>query len=410
MLGTSPARVSAPADLRRLNLSRVLNHLRDNGTSARSEIATATGLVRGSITGLVGVLLAEGLVREVDESLNRGRSAPKLAIDGRDRAVLVIELTVDRFNVFCCDLAERPIFDEHARHGGASSDPAHILDIGATLARRGMDAVAAHGARLERAVFVIAAPVSDETGHVPISVDLGWTDVDLRGLFLSLLPELTCPLSLVGDARVGGWAEYQHLRRNDEPGLTDMVYLKSDTGIGGIVVTRGEVLIGSHGMAFTPGHMSVDPDGQRCGCGQSGCLVTVAGPEVVLTRAGLAGLLTAEGVTTAVDTLLERANAGDPDALAALASAGEWLGRFANLLLVALDPAVIVLGGYWAAAIEHLRMGTSRTFRVLAPGAADLYTDTMIRPAALGIRANIIGAVDLAVRACFDQIATSEGI
>lgn len=410
MLGTSPARVSAPADLRRLNLSRVLNHLRDNGTSARSEIATATGLVRGSITGLVGVLLAEGLVREVDESLNRGRSAPKLAIDGHDRAVLVVELTVDRFNVFCCDLAERPIFDEHARHGGAGSDPEHILGIGAGLARKGMDAVAAHGARLERAVFVIAAPVSDETGLVPISVDLGWTDVDLRGIFRSLLPELTCPLSLVGDARMGGWAEYQHLRRSGADDLTDMVYLKSDTGIGGIVVTRGEILVGGHGMAFVPGHMSIDPNGEPCACGQRGCLVTVAGPEVVVTRAGLGAVLAADGVTTAVDTLLERADAGEPAALAALAAAGEWLGRFMTLLLVGLDPTVIVLGGYWAAAFDHLRAGMAHTFGVLAPGAGELYSDSTVRAAALGAKANIVGAVDLAVRACFDQAETAEGI
>jgi len=410
MLGSSPARVSAPADLRRLNLARVLNHLRDHGPSARSEIAAATGLVRGSITGLVGVLLAQGLVREVDESLNRGRSAPKLAIDGRDRVVLVVELTVDRFNVFCCDLAERPLFDEHVRHGGANSDPEHVLDVGAALVRRALAVVDERGARLLRTVLVVAAPVSDETGHVPISVDLGWTDVDLRGLVLARLPELASSLSLVGDARMGGWAEYQQLRRAGEADLADMVYLKSDTGIGGIVVTRGEILVGGHGLAFVPGHMAIDPNGAECACGQRGCLVTVAGPEVVVIAAGLGDLLADQGVTTAVSELLRRADAGDAAAREAMGSAAMWLGRFLNLLLVGLDPSVIVLGGYWAAAIDYLRPGIDQFFSVFAPGARAAYGKHMVRPATLGLRANIIGAVDQAIRACFDEAAVSEEV
>lgn len=409
-MGSSSTRVSAPADLRRLNLARVLNHLRDQGSSARSEIAAATGLVRGSITGLVGVLLAHGLVRELDEPLSRGRSAPKLAIDGRNRVVLVVELTVDRFNVFCCDLAERPLFDEHVRHGGGRSDPEQMLDVGAELVRRALAVVDERAARLVHTVLVVAAPVVEETGHVPISVDLGWTDVDLRGLFLARLPELASSLSLVGDARMGGWAEYQRLRRAGAADLTDMVYLKSDTGIGGIIVTRGEILVGGHGLAFAPGHMAIDPNGAQCACGQRGCLVTLAGPEVLVTAAGLGGLLADQGVTTAVRELLRRADAGDTAAREAMASAGVWLGRFLNVLLIGLDPSVIVLGGYWAEAIDYLRPGMDQSFHSFAPGAREAYGQNTVRPATLGWRANIIGAVDQAIRASFDEVATPEEV
>lgn len=406
MLGSPPPRVTAPADLRRLNLVRVLNCLRDRGSASRSELAAATGLVKGSITGLVGVLLAEGLLRELDDAPRRGRSAPSLAIDGSSRAVLAVELTVDRFTVFCCDLAERPIFDEDARHRGARADPEQIADVGAALIRRALDVLAERGLRLERAVFVVAAPVFGD-GHVPISVDLGWTDVDLGRLFRLRLPELTCPLSFVGDARMGGWAEYQHLRRTGSDELADLLYLKSGTGIGGIVVARGEILTGAHDMAFVPGHMVVDTDGELCGCGQRGCLVTVAGPEFVVSAAGLADLLAEHGVTSAVTELLARADAGDPDALAALTSAGEWLGRFLNLSLIGFDPGLIVLGGYWSPAIEYLLAGIERTFNPFAPGAHEVYSAAMIRPAALGERANLIGAVDLAIRTTFENLAAA---
>lgn len=395
-------RPSTPADVRRLNVSSILNFLRDHGPAARSEIAEATGLVRGSITGLVSVLSAEALVGEVETSLKRGRPAPMLTITGAHRAVLVMELRVDRFEAYACDLAENLIFEEGIEHAGPRSDPGHILDTCAIVVRKALAAVADHGAALEHLTFVVAAPVFADTGHVPISVDLEWIDVDLRGLFLERFPDLPCPVTFISDARMGGWAEYQHLRRNGHPDLADMVYMKSDTGIGGIQVIGGRVLRGAHDLAFTPGHMVVKTDGELCGCGQRGCLATVAGPEVVVTAAGLGQLLEAKGQTAAEDELLARAAADDPAAVSSLTSAGEWLGRFMNLLLVGSDPEVIVLGGYWARGFEYLLPGIRRQLNPFPASMAELYGRALIRPAELGDRANRLGAVDRAIRAIFD--------
>lgn len=163
-------------------------------------------------------------------------------------------------------------------------------------------------------------------------------------------------------------------------------------------------------MAFVPGHMAIDPTGLECACGQRGCLVTVAGPEVVVTAAGLGGVLAEEGVTTAVEELLARAEAGDPAARAALGTAGAWLGRFLNLLVVGLDPSAIVLGGYWARALDYLRDGIDEAFALLAPTAREAYHGPSVLPAALGARANVVGAVDQAIRACFDELTDSETV
>lgn len=59
-------------------------------------------------------------------------------------------------------------------------------------------------------MLVVAAPVIEDTGLVPISIDMDWHDIDLRGMLASRLPEIRCPIRFASDARIGGWAEYQH--------------------------------------------------------------------------------------------------------------------------------------------------------------------------------------------------------
>lgn len=405
MFASSGAQASAPADLRRLNIARILHFLRSHGPAARSEIAAATGLTKGSITGLAGFLISQGLVSEVNQTLRRGRPSPMLAIDGHDRAVLVLELTVDRFRLRACDLGERTLWERTAAHPGIKGDPEQVLQVGIELARESLAGLAAQRVRVEWVVVVVAAPVIT-TGHVPVSVDLGWRDVDVRGLITSALPEIADRLSIVADAWIGGWAEYQHLRRTVDPDLSHLLYLKSDTGIGGMQVADGRVVRGAHNLAFTPGHMVVDPAGAPCACGQRGCLVTIAGPEAVATAAGLGDILEREGVTSAVNALVASAQANEPAAIAALADAGAVLGRFIVMMIIASDPAVVVLGGYWAKVFEHLLPGVQDAVSGLPAEIWEVFPSSVFRPGALGADANLLGAADLAIGTVFDAIVS----
>ena len=92
----------------------------------------------------------------------------------------------------------------------------------------------------------------------------------------------------------------------------ELVYLKSNSGIGGALVSGGRVIEGAHGVGGALGHLAVVPDGVRCECGQVGCLVTVAGPDVLLERAGLSAAVAADGLGAALDELSRRILDGEP--------------------------------------------------------------------------------------------------
>ncbi len=59
-------------------------------------------------------------------------------------------------------------------------------------------------------------------------------------------------------------------------GLDDFAMLDISTGVGLGVMSRGRLLLGRSGFAGEIGHITVDIRGRRCGCGNRGCLETVA--------------------------------------------------------------------------------------------------------------------------------------
>ncbi|WP_337061167.1 ROK family transcriptional regulator [Kineococcus sp. G2] len=363
------ARSVAPADLRRHNLSLVVRHVRSHGPCARSEIAAATGLVRGSVTGLVGVLLSQGWLREVPGPPGRPTRSALVELDGAGLAVLALHVDGDGVRCRASDVAGRVLLWAQRGHRAAHPRPAAVADAASELVRRACADLAARGTAVARVVVVVSAPVTGTPPRVPVSIDLGWREVPLLELLAERLPGLDVPLSLINDANAAVLAEFGELRARPgaagAPPLTDVVLLKSDTGVGGAWITGSRLVTGSRGAAFEPGHVVVDPAGAPCSCGQRGCLAVVAGPHAVLRDGGLDALRRTAGARAALEELLVRADAGRARPVRALRRAGVAIGRVVATLVVLTDPQHVVLGGYWARALPHLRPGVEEALAAL---------------------------------------------
>jgi glucokinase len=118
----------------------------------------------------------------------------------------------------------------------------------------------------------------------------GWHDVNLRD---PLEARLGLPVLLENDANVAALAEFQ---LGVGQGVDSMVLLTLGTGIGGGLILNGRIWQGAWGMAGEIGHITVEPDGPRCGCGNRGCLEALAsGPALV--RQAREGISRGEGHT-----------------------------------------------------------------------------------------------------------------
>ena len=119
-----------------------------------------------------------------------------------------------------------------------------------------------------------------------------------------------------------------------------MFFIAIGTGIAGGLATAGVVEDGATGLSGEVGHLVVRPGGARCGCGNYGCLETVASASAIVgavARAVLTGQspLLREQCDGRVDTLTAAmvsaaADAGDPFALAAFERAGSAIGMAAS--------------------------------------------------------------------------------
>lgn len=171
--------------------------------------------------------------------------------------------------------------------------------------------------------------------------------------------------------------------------VDDLVLLTLGTGIGGGIVSNGNVLRGFLGMAGELGHITVVPNGNTCGCGNRGCVEKHASATAVTAMAKLLGL----GDTMSAKQVAELALAGNDKARAIYVAVGEALGITLAMLVNTFNfPLYLLSGGvigawdlFAPAMLEETRR-RSFTFRT---------TNTRIERAALGNDAGLFGAAYL---------------
>ncbi|MEW1960309.1 ROK family transcriptional regulator [Kineococcus sp. NPDC059986] len=382
------------SDVREHNRALVLQHLDAAGPTARAELAEVTGLAKSAVTVLVADLVAEGLVRDAAGGPDRsraGRPTQPLELDGSGWAVVTVQVLLDERRWLVTDLAGRVLGEGAEQARTPPADPEAVAAGVAGLAGRLAADLRRSRTRAVALQVVAPGPVLRGDRTVYRAVDLGWdAPVHLRDLVTAALPARSrLPVAVLNDADCATWAEFSALRA--EPGredLRDLVYVKSDTGIGGGAVVGGRLLTGSHGTAFEPGHLVVRTDGPACACGRRGCLAVLAGPEALLAATGLGSQASRDGLSAATAELLRRHRAGDARVVAAVREAVRWVGVGLDLAVIAVDPAVVVLdGGVLLAVLEE----SGGAFAALGPGL-----DVEVRTAARPGTAALHGASSLA--------------
>ncbi|MGH9823912.1 MAG: ROK family protein, partial [Blastocatellia bacterium] len=121
---------------------------------------------------------------------------------------------------------------------------------------------------------------------------------------------------------------------------------------------------GSSGFASEFGHMTMDPEGELCRCGNRGCWETQVSQAALFRRvkhhlsAGAASVLTEmvqrDMDNLTVDIVVSAARTGDPVALSALEHVGRCLGIGIASLVNALNPSLVVFGGILSLASDYL--------------------------------------------------------
>ena len=229
--------------------------------------------------------------------------------------------------------------------------------------------------------------------------NIDWRSEPLKA---KLQAHIDVPVTVDNDANAAGWAEYVYGAGRS---VQDMTMLTIGTGVGGAVITGGELFRGGFGAGAELGHMRIVPDGLPCGCGARGCIEMYGSgralqrfAEVIADNdpdgALLAEVRSATGRLTG-DNIGSLIAAGDPGAVKALRELGGWIGQAAASLGAVLDPEMFVIGGGVALAGDLLLDPIRESYLAHLP-ARGFHPEPKFRTAELVNDAGVVGAAALA--------------
>ncbi len=242
------------------------------------------------------------------------------------------------------------------------------------------------------AIGLGVAGLIDGSGRLAWGPNIAGTDIAFRQLAeaafgLPVIVDNDANFWAFGEGTFGAAAGYDHA-----------IVVTLGTGIGGGIIAGGQVYRGK-GFAGEFGHIVIDPDGDRCTCGNRGCWETfVSGRhldtlarEIVRREPGGLVAVEAGGESPTGSHMLAPAVAGDRSAIDAYCGVGEALGRGLAMLAVVLDPQIIVIGGAVAAAGDLLLSPARQAFRERFEGATHRPIPSIV-PSRLGANGGAIGA------------------
>ncbi len=400
-------------DLRRSNLGLVLRRLRDHGPRSRATLATDLAMTRSTVSTLVAELADRGLVREGKQQRHTvGRPGTAVELDGRAVYGIGAEVNVNHVSTVALDLAGRIVAERKLSLDARSIDAERVIDHLVYLVRETAADLDRFGGHLVGLTVGVAGLVDRQRDVLTMAPNLVWRDVPLGAMVREKLAA-GYPVTLDNEGNLAAKAE----ATPGDPERQDILVIFGEIGVGGGIVAGGQLLRGRQGFAGEFGHMIVQPRGRTCGCGRSGCWETVSGLQALLELAADPDDPIRNATMALDDRLAElnrRADLGDARTLAALDQVGSWVGVGAAVLTNALNPASIVLSGYYAAVGHHMRSAVEKELRagVLAPDAGG----TRVELSSLGFRAAVIGGATVALDSvfadptCVPRLVRAEGV
>ena len=345
--------------VRQINLSLIMNILRTDAPISRASLSQKTKLNKTTVSDLINELNERGFVRDLGmHSSGTGRPATLLTLNPGAGHIISCEIAVGYLEVLVTDFAPEVIWQAKELTPPNMSQQA-ILEHLLILLHQAVEKGKAASSNLLGIAVGIPGMVDRATGTLLFAPNLKWRNVPL----LALLEEqgFGAPIFVDNEANMAALGEHYF---GVAQGYNEILYLSGNVGLGGGLLHNGRIWRGANGVAAEFGHMTMDPQGELCNCGNYGCWETQISQNNLFKNVSIAvkggeDSLLSEQITNdpeclSVEMIVSAAQAGDPLALRSLEKTGRFLGIGIASLLNALNPEIVVLGGILSVASEFL--------------------------------------------------------
>lgn len=358
---------------------QILILLQQAGPLSRADLARRTGLARSTITAAVSSLLDERIVAESQRRKIDGRGRPSVAVSlaPGGRAAIGVDFGFRHVRGVAVDLAHNLMAFEELELG---SD--YTIQVGMNAAMKVVAQLKRKSGISDQNLIGIGVGLPSPTSHEGVTTRSAmipkWSGTNVKRLFEE---RISCPIVVENESRLAARAEHVW---GAAKGTQNFAYLKLHSGVGGAILANGIFISGQNGGAGELGHVSLDPIGPICRCGNRGCLEVYAGiPAVLAQIQSVHSDVTLQGLLA-----LYREN--DPAASRVLSDTAKRVAQVASMQCNALNPELVLIGGALAEAGKPF---VTRIKSEMEPLVLELNRGPRVEIGTLGRNASAMGGV-----------------
>lgn len=316
---------------RDINRDVVLELIRTKQPVSRADLSRLSGLQPSTISSIVDQLLTEKWISEGGSvRLPRGRRPTLLSLNSA-LVIIVADVRPNQATVAVVDLNGYFLSRQTVP---LTKDP-----------KRGTESLVAAmqklrqqhpGKSFEGIGISLPGRVDPVNQQLILAPNLPWKNYDIKGSIEQRIP-LQVEMDNAANACLLSELWFGHMN-----GVRNAVLVTISEGVGAAIFANGHLVIGNRGLAGEFGHIPIEPNGPRCGCGRNGCWELFASSRAAINYY----MELAPSVPRpSIIELLKVAEDGDEAAITALSRQATYLSKGLRIITTVLAPEVILLTG-----------------------------------------------------------------
>ncbi|MBN2853702.1 MAG: ROK family protein [Clostridia bacterium] len=320
--------MKSPDELRKFNTLKVLRFIADKKQGTKSEIARATNLTMVTVGNIINMMVErEVLMQDGIDSSNLGRNSVIYSFNLSKNHIIGINMGIDYISFREEDLEGNIIGRKYVQVE---------IDISYEEVLSMLVEYIKHKENILGVGITIPGVSNQETGKVEFLPNLK----SIKGQYLR--NDITAMTNLFTIVEKDVYAGAGLFRENGSKKSTALLSIKGGIGCG--VICNGSVLKGHDSMAGEIGHISINPDGPLCSCGQKGCIEKYAADYALSEQLGMG-----------LKDMVEAANMGDAECLDVLRKACDSLVILTGYINKFYNPEELFINSRWLEQVASIK-------------------------------------------------------
>lgn len=393
--------------MKQLNVSAVLKVIRDNGSLSRADVAKITGLTPASVTNITKMLIEDEYLVECKVGQSSGGRPPiMLELNPNARCVMGISIGVGMIDVVITNLSAEIILKKSIEINEERYDYDFVFKELVKLINEVIECSKIEKEKILGAGVALHGIVNARTGMSIYSPYYGWKEINIKE---ALENELNLGVYVDNDVRAMALGESWFGITKD---ISNFVTLNISNGIGAGIIINNKPYYGVDFSAGEIGHIVVEGDGDKCNCGNYGCLETVASNNNITKKAiklikqgtnSVLKELKADINQLTIEDISEAAKLEDELAISIIKEAARYIGIAITNLINILNPTSIVVVGE---IFENTFYAIETLNEIVKNRGMKLSSENVrIIKSMLGRDAAVVGATTLVIQEIFNGMS-----